>query len=96
MKKKSGKELEKPTQDEKQKYLKNFSLEEREKINQLVKELKKIRQIDNTKENIQEQVDEVASQQFFYVGDFIISEKWETDRDKVSNLLMYLQQIFHK
>jgi len=96
MKRKSPKKLERPTQEGKGKYLETFSPEEQEKIHQLVKELNKIRQVDKDKENIQEQIDMVSAQQFFYVGDFLISEGWEKDRDKVSNLLTYLQLEFTK
>jgi hypothetical protein len=96
MKKKSRKKSERPTQDEKQKCLENFSPEEREKIYQLVKDLKKIRQVDKNSEDIASQLDMIAEQQFYYFGDFIISEGWEKDRDRVSSLTKYLQLEFHK
>lgn len=96
MKKKSRKKLEKPTQDEKQNCLEKFSPEEREKISQLVKDLIKIRQVDNSKDDIESQLDMIAEQQFYYTGDFIISEGWEKDRDKTLALIKYLQLEFHK
>lgn len=101
MKRKNKKESEKQTQDGIQ-ILKIFNLKEIDQIQQLVKELHKIRKIEppevrhfwQKKKAIKEQIDMVNQQQFYYVGDFIISMGWLSDRKKIKTLWQYLQFEF--
>jgi hypothetical protein len=91
MKKKSKRKLGKPTQEDLTQLTENFSEEEFEKIQVLLVELRKIRTIDKSG-NIEKQLKLIAEQEFFYVGDAILSFGWQNNKEKISALWKYLQQ----
>lgn len=77
-----------------------FSLDELERIKQLTTDLHKMRKLDKSaidksfwkkKKSIQQQVEIIAEQEFYYIGDFIMSEGWANDRAKLETLWKYLQ-----
>jgi hypothetical protein len=97
MKKRNKRKSEKQTLKEQQTLLKNFNPNETDGIKQLVKELHKIRKVDANREGfltVEEQIEHITEQQFYYVGDFIIEMGWMSDRGKVETLWKYLQLEF--
>ena len=69
----------------------NFSKEEIVEIQQLLKELKKIRQVEKTKD-IENQITSIAEQQHFYLADFIVDRNYHKDRAKVVAIWQFLQE----
>jgi hypothetical protein len=94
MKKNELKKLKKQTPVEQQKLKEIFTPEEIVKINQLVNDLKKIRQIDRSDPNIDIQIEKIIEQQYYFVGDFLIAEGWITDKSKIEALWKYLELEF--
>jgi len=68
-----------------------FSHEQLEKINQLVSDLKKIRIIDKTDPDIEDQIARIAEQEYFYVCDFAIRENLQNDKEKLATLWGHLR-----
>lgn len=85
------KRSERQTLDETQETTKIFSPEELADIRMLLTDLRKIRQVSKTDADVETQIDLVLEQQFFYVGDFIVSKNWENDRLKIEALFRYLK-----
>ena len=111
MKKKNGEKLEEPTINNELSPLEIFKLDELEKIQQLIRDLRKIRKIEIPKKvpfwkrrglfsrwkNTIIQLDDlVLQQQFFYTCDFILEMGWKEDRPKIEALWKILQNEFPK
>jgi len=82
-----------------------FNPQEIEQIKQLVSDLHRIRKIEkNTvipswkfwqrRKEINRQIEMVAEQQYFFLGDFIIEMGIRDDKDKLKALWKYLQSQF--
>ena len=69
-----------------------FQTEEIEKIDILVRDLQRMRKINKEMGNIEHQIDVILEQSFFYIGDFIIENKFNTDPNKISTLWQYLKK----
>lgn len=76
---------------------KNFEPDEIEKINQLVSDIHKIRKLSVNREgfvDIEEQINMILEQQFYFIGDFIITSGWQNNKNKIEALYNYLKVIF--
>ena len=67
-------------------------LTEKEKIllNNLIKELKIVRKIDPNIP-VDKQMDQINEDTFFFIGDFLIKNKFHKDRKKVNEIWEYLR-----
>jgi len=94
MKKRNRRKLEKPLRARKATISGTFSPEEVEKIHNLVSDLKKIRQVNKEKGDVEAQVSMILEQQYFFTGDFIVEQGWQGDKVKLRVLFEYLRDEF--
>ncbi len=70
-----------------------FTTNEIIKIKKLISDLKRIRKINVNKNT---NIDKILELQFFYVCDFILENKWQTDKEKITQLWEILKNEFKK